>query len=192
MSSEFQATLRRLKPEKRRTQLKPRPESKLAFIDADGGKPGKLLYDTTVYIDVLQDRFPLSGENPLRAAEAWHSPVTEAELAAAIGLLDPHHPATRSIVEEIAGVIERRPAYRTIVPDPEVWREAGILAGILARLQGYGKEHRLRLLNDALIFSSARKHGCAVLTRNIADFDLLQQLDPAGKVLFYKQAKTTA
>lgn len=187
MSSEFQTTLRRLKPEKRRVQLKPRPESELAFIEAVHHRPGKLLYDTTVYIDVLQDRFPQSGENALRAAEAWHSPVTEAELAAAIGLLDPRHPGTRSIIVEIAKVIERRPAYRTLVPDAEVWREAGILSGILARLQGYGKERRLRVLNDALIFASARKQGCAVLTRNIADFDLLQQLDPAGRVLFYRQ-----
>jgi hypothetical protein len=32
------------------------------------------------------------------------------------------------------------------------------------------------------------KHGCTVLTRNTTDFDLLQQLMPSGRVLFYKQA----
>ncbi|HYL15140.1 MAG TPA: PIN domain-containing protein [Terriglobales bacterium] len=186
MTSEFQATLRRLKPEKRRAQLKPRGESDLDFIETTRNKPRKLLYDTTVYIDILQNRFPQSGELMLRAAEAWHSPVTEAELAAAIGLLDPAHSETREIVEQIAAVIERRPSYRTLVPDSEIWREAGILSGILARLQGYGKDHRRRALNDALLFATARKHGCAVLTRNVIDFDLLEQLDPAGSVLFYK------
>jgi hypothetical protein len=41
-------------------------------------------------------------------------------------------------------------------------------------------------LNDALLFATARKHGCVVLTRNVVDFDLLQQLDPSGSILFYK------
>lgn len=186
MSSDFRGTLRRLKPEKRRAQLKPRGESDLDFIETATTKPGKLLYDTTVYIDILQNRFPHSGEVMLRATEAWHSPVTEAELSAAIGLLDPAYSDTREIIEQIAAVIERRPNYRTIVPDPEIWREAGILSGILARLQGYGRDQRRRALNDALLFASARKYGCVVLTRNVADFDLLQQLDPSGSVLFYK------
>lgn len=122
----------------------------------------------------------------LRAAEAWHSPVTEAELTAAIGLLDPVHPRTGEIVKQITAVIERRPSSRTITPDPEIWREAGILSGIIARLQSYGRDQRRRTWNDALLFSSARKYGCTVLTRNIVDFDLLSQLDPSGRILFYK------
>ena len=186
MNSELQGTLRRLKPEKHRTQLKPRDESELKFIETASDRPGKLLYDTTVYIDILQNRFPQSGDVMLRAAEAWHSPVTEAELTAAIGLLDPARPETREIIGEIGAVLERRPRYRRIQPDSEVWREAGILSGTLARLQGYGKDQRRRTLNDALLFASARKHGCAVLTRNIVDFDFLEQLDPSGKVLFYR------
>ena len=186
MSSDLEATLRKLKPEKRRTPLKPRQEAGLEFVDTTSKKPRKLLYDTTVYIDILQGRFPNNGDVTLRAAEAWHSPVTEAELVAAIALLDPTNPQTPAISQEISAVIERRPTYRTIVPDAEVWREAGLLSGILARLQGYGKDHRRRLLNDSLLFASARKHGCSLLTRNVVDFDFLQQLDPSGDVLFYK------
>lgn len=186
MSSEIQTTLRRLKPEKRRSQLKPRAESDLEFLENTSRSPRKLLYDTTVYIDILQNRFPRSGDVFLRAAEAWHSPVTEAELAAAIGLLDPERPETHKIVEQISAVIDRRPRHRTIVPDSQIWREAGVLSGILARLQGYGKDQRRRSLNDALLFATARKHGCAVLTRNVVDFDLLAQLDRSVRVLFYK------
>ena len=122
----------------------------------------------------------------IRAAEAWHSPVTEAELAATCGLLDPVHARTREIIIQIGEVIERRPRHRTLPTDSEIWREAGILSGTLARLQGYKSEQRRRVLNDALLFATARKHGCAVLTRNILDFDFLQQLDPSGKVLFYR------
>ena len=186
MSSEFQGILRRLKPEKHRTPLKPRRESELDFIESVGSRPGKLLYDTMVYIDILQNRFPQGGEVLLRAAEAWHSPVTEAELAASCGLLDPAHAQTRGIVEQIVAVIERRPSYRTLATDSEIWREAGILSGTLARLQGYKSDQRRRVLNDALLFATARKHGCSVLTRNVVDFDFLQQLDPSGKVMFYR------
>jgi predicted nucleic acid-binding protein len=118
--------------------------------------------------------------------------VTEAELAAAIGLLDPSHSKNREITEQISAVIERRPSYRTIAPDSEIWREAGVLSGVLSRLQGYGRDHRRRALNDALVFATGRKHGCTVLTRNVADFDLLQQLDPSGSVLFYKAASLGA
>jgi predicted nucleic acid-binding protein len=184
LSSEFQATLRRLKPDKHRHAFKPRAESDLDFLGSGDYRPAKLPYDTTVYVDILQDRFPQDGERMLRATEAWHSPVTEAELAAACGMLDPAHPGTRQIVERIEKIIERRWTYQMIIPNPDIWREAGILAGVLARLQGYGKDQRRRILNDALLFASARKYGCAVLTGNLTDFDFLQQLDPSGKVCF--------
>ena len=186
LSSEFQATLRRLKPDKHRHALKPRAESDLDFLGSGRHRTTKLLYDTTVYIDILQNRFPQDGERMLRATEAWHSPVTEAELAAACGMLDPAHPGTRQIVEKIQKIIERRSTYRIIIPDADIWREAGILSGVLARLQGHGKDQRRRILNDALLFASARKYGCTVLTRNLTDFDFLQQLDPSGRVLFYQ------
>jgi predicted nucleic acid-binding protein len=186
LSSEFQGTLRRLKPDKHLAQLRPRAESELEFIETTGYRPAKLLYDTTVYIDILQGRFSQQGEAMLRAAEAWHSPVTEAELAAACGLLDPAHSQTLEIIEQVVAVIDRRPSYRTITPDPEVWREAGVLSGMVARTQGYGPEQRRRVLNDALLFATARKYGCAVFSRNVRDFDLLQQLDPSGNVMFYR------
>jgi predicted nucleic acid-binding protein len=186
LSSEFQGILRRLKPDKHRAQLHPRAESELEFIGTTRPRHPKLLYDTTVYIDILQGRFPQQGEAILRATEAWHSPVTESELAATCGLLDPAHSQTHKIIEQVVAVIERRPSYRTLTPDPEIWREAGVLSGTLARTQSYGTEQRRRVLNDALLFATARKYGCALLSRNVRDFDLLQQLDPSGKVMFYK------
>ncbi|HEY1472302.1 MAG TPA: PIN domain-containing protein [Candidatus Acidoferrum sp.] len=185
MSSEFSRILKRLRLDKPRRPLRKRPKTELDFVMTTSSRPTKLLYDTTVFVDILQDRFPHEGECMLRAADAWHSPVTEAELAATCGLLDPGHPETRGIIEQINAVIEQRPSYRTIVPDCEVWREAGVLSGMIARLQGYGKDQRRRAMNDALLFATARKYGCTVLTRNTVDFDFLQQLDPSGRVLFY-------
>jgi predicted nucleic acid-binding protein len=186
LNSDFRRILRRLKPERHRQQLKPRKESELAFLRPGSDKPRTLLYDTTVYIDVLQGHLPVTAEAMLRAVDAWHSTVTEAELAAICALLDPGHPRTREVITQITEILDRQPPYRTIAPDRQVWREAGILSGTLARLQGYGKTDRRRILNDALIFATARKWGHVVLTRNVVDFDFLQQLDPSGRVLFYK------
>jgi predicted nucleic acid-binding protein len=189
LSSDISARgiLRRLKPEKHREQLVRRKASALAFLERASTLPRALLYDTTVYVDILQGRFPREGELAIRAADAWHSTVTEAELIAPCGFLDPGHPDTVEAARQITAVIERRPAHRTIAPDREIRMVAGVLSGTLARLQSYGRAERRRTLNDALIFATARKHGIAVLTRNTDDFDFLQQLDPSGSVVFYER-----
>jgi predicted nucleic acid-binding protein len=186
LSSELWRSIRRYKPERHARPLQRRADSELDFLETIRVKPAKLLYDTTVYIDVLRDQFPITGQLMLRAVEAWHAPVTEAELIAAVGLLEPNNSRTRPIIDKIATVIDQRPTQRTIVPDVIVWREASILSGILARLQNFDKDQRRRLMNDALLFVTARRHGCTLLTRNISDFDWMQQLEPAGRVLFYR------
>ncbi|PYP86775.1 MAG: DNA-binding protein [Candidatus Angelobacter sp. Gp1-AA117] len=187
MSSELRNILRRLKPSKCQQQLKPRALSQLSFLGSSKKSSGKLLYDTTVYIDILQDRFPQESDLAVRAADAWHSPATEAEMIALCGLLDPARPETSRVIERITDAIERRPAHRTIVPDRGVWMEAAMLSGILARLQNYSSTDRRRTIIDALLFASAKKYGLTILTRNRNDFDFLQQLDPVGKVLFYER-----
>jgi predicted nucleic acid-binding protein len=185
LNTDVWTSLRRYKPERRNQPLQRRPDAQLEFIET-AEIPGKLLYDTTVYIDTLRGRFPEKGRFILRTVNPWHSPVTEAELTVLAGSLDPSHPNTRKTIDQIAISISQRTLHRTIVPDTVVWREAGILSGILARLQGYDKGQRRRVMNDALLFVTARRHGCTVLTRNVGDFDFLQQLDPAGRVLFYR------
>ena len=188
MSSELDRVLRRLKPEKRATPLKVRSIESLDFLDSSASLPAKLLYDTTVYIDVVQNLFPTAGDIALLTAHAWHSTVTEAELVAPCGFLKPDHPTTPAVLKAISALVQRRPGHRTIAPDREIWIEAGILSGMLARLQNYGQSQRLRLLNDALLLATARKYGLTLLTRNISDFDLLQQLEPSASVLFYNRS----
>lgn len=182
---EFARSLRRIKPQKHHKQLAYRQRSRLQFI-ADLKPPfPKLLLDTCVYIDALQGRLPGVMEIILRAASIWHSAVAEAELSALAGLLDPGHPETPSVLAKVGAALDARPPHRILTPDRETWREAGMLAGLLARLQHYGKPERRKALNDALIFLTARKHGCAVLTRNVSEFDLLHQLEPKGHAIFY-------
>lgn len=183
--SALEQTLRQIKPEKRLKELRRRDRSALTFLAGLQPPLPKLLLDTTVYIDALQGALPDNMGFALRAGNLWHSTVTEAELAALCGLLDPRRPDTPVVIAQLGASIEMRPAHRILNPDRAMWREAGVLAGLLARLQRYGKEERRKALNDALIFLTAVKHGCAVLTRNIADFDLLMQLFPAGRAIFY-------
>jgi predicted nucleic acid-binding protein len=184
-SSAFQQSLRRLKPEKHHKGLAYRDRSRLRFLSTLKPPFPKLLLDTTVYIDALQGRLPNDVEIALRTGSLWHSTVTEAELAALAGLLDPAHPRTASAIAQVAASINLRPPHRILTPDRETWREAGILAGLLARLQSYGKNERRKALNDALILLTAARNGCVVLTRNISDFDLLMQLDARGQTIFY-------
>jgi predicted nucleic acid-binding protein len=186
-SADARRLLRRLKPEKRREPLKRRNLESLPFLGLSLPLPRALLYDTTVYVDILQGRFPGTAEVAIRAADAWHSPIAEAELIAACGLLNPADPRTRQTTRQILAVIERLPPHRIVAPDRETWLAAGILAGIVARLQGYAQAERRRILNDALMFATAGKFGMTVLTRNVADFDFLLQLDPTGRVAFYER-----
>ena len=185
--SEIDRSIRRLKPEKHLSQLTRRNRLRLPFLDPAEGRLPKLLLDTTVYIDELQGRFPANLEIALRTAELWHSTVTEAELAASFGLLNPRHAETPHVLGQIAASLEKRPAHRVLNHDEDVWREGGILAGLMARIQNYDKREYRRVLNDSLIFLSAAKEGCTVLTRNATDFDFLQQLAPFGRVLYYEQ-----
>lgn len=150
-STDIQRSLRRLKPSTRREALSYREGSALPFVTAAKHFPG-LLLDTTVYIDELQGKLPPDVEFILRSTSLWHSTVTESELAALAGLLDPGHPDSGKAIDQVLASIEQRPAHRILNPDREVWREAGILAGLLGRLQHYGKKEQRKALNDALIF----------------------------------------
>jgi predicted nucleic acid-binding protein len=181
----FRRILRQLKAAERKTSLRQRERSELPFVIRASSIP-KLLLDTTVYIDELQGKLPTDVELVIRSGSLWHSTVTEAELSALAGLLDPQHPETARALEQVSASIEQRPSHRIVNPDREVWREAGVVAGLLARLQQYRRAEQRRALNDALIFLSAAKAGLAVLTRNISDFDLLMQLVPQGKAVFYE------
>lgn len=183
--SAFRQSLRRLKPEKQAKQLEYRDRMQLRFLPSLKPPFPKLLLDTTVYIDALQGNLPEHVEIVLRAGNLWHATVTESELAALAGLLDPKHPDTASVIAQVAASIDQRPEHRILSPDRDIWREAGILAGLLARLQQYDKNERRKALNDALIYLTASHNGCVVLTRNVLDFDLLMQLDNTGQAIFY-------
>jgi hypothetical protein len=78
------------------------------------------------------------------------------------------------------------PPHRIFAPDIEVLGRAALLSGILSRLQGYKKDGKLRALQDCVLFLQAQKLGLIVLTANVGDYDILLQLIPTGRVLFYR------
>jgi predicted nucleic acid-binding protein len=47
---------------------------------------------------------------------------------------------------------------------------------------------QLAALNDATRFLHALANGFVVLTRNVRDFDIMNQILPGGQVMFYDAA----
>ena len=169
-----------------RRTLARRPDAALPFANDDelAGQP--LLLDTCVYIDQMQGRAPALVEQLIDTRQVNHSTVAIQELMHTIGVLDPDDPRTAAVVEAVTGQIQAMPEHRLFTPDAEVLGRASLLAGILSRLQGYARDARLKALHDCVLFLQAQKLGFAVLTANLAEFDLLLQLVPAGRVLFYR------
>jgi len=165
-----------------------RPTAALPMIEAPVTAGSELLLDTCVYIDVLQGRTPAAVDNLLEVRIVNHSTVCLAELTHLFGRLDPKHAKTRDVLREIRRMIEDIPDHRLSSPSDAAMGEAGMLAGLVARLSGSERRERPVLLNDSGLYLQALERGWTVLTRNIRHFACFDQLLPAGRVLFYEQA----
>lgn len=187
MSFDIGATLRRLKPEKRTGQLIRRADSELPFVGDEAVVGPGVLLDTTVYIDLLQDRLPENVERLLDSRLLNHSAVVLAELVHLFGRLDPAHPGTIPTLASIRAAIDQIPSHRLTAPSTQALAEAGIVTGVIARLTGLAKSDRQPLLNDATLFIQALESGFTLLSGNVADMDLIGQVVPAGRVLIYRR-----
>jgi predicted nucleic acid-binding protein len=169
-------------------QLTRRSDSDLPFDPASVARGAAILPDSCFYIDAMKGLVPPSVaalvETPMR--RLLHSTVCRAELAAGaakLPLADPRTPGSRA---RIASVLDRMPAENLVQPSAAAWDGAGALAGTLARTQGLAKGAHLTLLLDAAILLSALERNACVITANVGDFDLLAQLRPEAKLLFYR------
>lgn len=167
--------------------LSRRADSDLPFTGDVIEAGASLLLDTTVYIDQLQGWLPASVASLVEIRTVFHTPVAVAELMHAVGRLDPAHPETANVMAQLRVQVTAIPEHRLCVHDTDVQIQAAVLAGVLCRLQGYAKDDRYRALHDAMIFLHARKLGLTVLTRNVRDYDVLLQIVPDGRVLFYRR-----
>jgi len=145
----------------------------------------RVLLDTCVIIDQLQGRLPAEVEDRVSARTIVHSPIVLGEMSFLIGNLDPGHKETASAVGRITSILAEVPDHRVIPLLPEDLIRGNILAGIMSRVLGYPKEARRKAQNDAILAAQASRLGCLLVTRNVADFDRLSQLEPKLRVAFY-------
>jgi predicted nucleic acid-binding protein len=182
---DFDAARRWARLNPRRTLVR-RGDDQLPFVNAGRIGGQGLLLDTCVYIDQMQGRSPWVLDDLVARRQVNHSTVAIQELMHTVGVLNPSDVRTAAAVNEIGKQIKAMPPHRIFAPDEEVLGRAALLSGILCRLQGYEKDGKLRALQDCVLFLQARKLGLVALTANISDYDILLQLIPAGRALFYR------
>lgn len=186
MPSSIDALIRRIKPHKRTRRLARRPDKALPFI---GGDPiaGPVMFDTTVYIHVAQEKAPPGVLATLAlGGPHLHSSVCLGEIAVSLGRLDPDHEQTESRAAYLTELLRKTPAHRICTPTVDDWMGAGLLAGTAARLLDADNHDRYRLLNDCLLLFTALREGATLLTANIRDFDRLSQLFDGAKLACYR------
>lgn len=145
-----------------------------------------VVLDTTVYLDALRaPGLPQPTAAVLARNIILHSAIVCAELALSIGHLDPADPRTPLHKEILEETLLRMPPAQIIAPGVQAWTEAAIIAGILARTQGFAKESRRNLLNDALLVLNAIEAKAALVSRNIRHMDLLLRFRPDAQILLY-------
>lgn len=144
-----------------------------------------LVADTNVYINDAAGRLPTPVQALLDRALLFHCSVCIGELAIGVANNDPTHPHWTATRDHYAALVASMPSTRVLTPDAQVWAEAGLVAGTLARTQGFSPQQRKACLNDALIFLTAAKTGLPVLTANRDEFDRIQQLCPEGRFVHY-------
>lgn len=186
---DLRRSLRRIKPHRFTQPIRRRSRSELPPQPSPGGE---LLLDTCVYIDVLQGNSPPELDALLALRTSNHLAVCVAELVHGFGRLDPRHPGTAAVLQTIARAVAAIPSHRLETAAGRITIEAGILAGLISRLRDLppGRpppERQLAALNDATLYLHAMANGLTVLTRDIRDFDVMNQILPDGRILFYER-----
>ncbi len=186
MTIDLAAGLRRIKADKQRAQLAPRPATALiAAADIDGAGRSAILLDTNVYIRSAAGTLPTAAATLVDRALLFHCSVCVSELTTGVANADPARPAWKALRDHYAGLISSIQPSRLLTPDAATWAEAGLIAGTLARTQNYQRHQRKECLADALIFLTGTKAGLPVLTSDRDDFDMIQQLEPRGGFIHY-------
>lgn len=184
------------------TRAYPRRADRLLPFDPATMPPdAPVMLDTNVYIARAQDRLPDHIVHVIAARTVLHCGVALSELSISAGLLDPKDKRTSRYREPLRALLDAIDLLDCRSPGAAAWAEAGMLAGLLARTQlGLGQSRRTlsavetccqagrrrALLNDALIFLTAREAGAVLVSANVADIDLLLRFRPDTAVLLYR------
>lgn len=134
-----------------------------------------ILFDTSVYISSLRkgDESVLSLRRAARLGgqqtqPLWLSIVVLEELL--VGAVDPKARKEFLRVER-----EFRSIGRLLVPDRLDWILAGQILSKIGVKYGFDSVGRARMINDALIATSAARLGLTVLTKNSADYQRIAE-----------------
>lgn len=182
---DIERILRRCRTALDQNALPLRYKADLDLFDETQVAGERVLLDTCVIIDQLQGRLPEEVEARVLARTIVHSPVVLGEMSFLIGNLDPGHKGTAEPVGRITSLLGEIPNHRVMPLLPEDLIRGNILAGVMARALGYPKEARRKAQNDAILAAQVSRLGCLLVTRNVADFDRLSQLEPRLRVSFY-------
>ncbi|HEY3973127.1 MAG TPA: type II toxin-antitoxin system VapC family toxin [Candidatus Sulfotelmatobacter sp.] len=127
------------------------------------------LFDSAIYISALRhgDEGVLSSRRLAADAPLWLSAVVLEELYA--GATD----RSRHLIERLERDFDR--TKRILVPNLSDWTRAGSVLALLATKYGYEEVGQSRLVNDALIATSAGRRGIRVITANERDFRRLAE-----------------
>jgi predicted nucleic acid-binding protein len=186
LSIDLGNALRKRKPAKHTSQLRPRARARLVdWTTLMGAGPSVLLLDTNVYISRAAGRLPATLRELIDQSLLFHCSVVLAELAVGVANADPSRPGWPALRDHYVALFAAIPASRLVTPDAQTWTDASVIAGTLARTQGFQTHQRKECLNDVLIFLTAAKAGVTVLTANRDEFDLIQQLAPTGRFVHY-------
>jgi predicted nucleic acid-binding protein len=182
---EIERVLRRCRAALDQNALPLRDSTDLDLFEEGEVAGERVLLDTCVIIDQLQGRLPAEVEDRVSARTIVHSPIVLGEMSFLIGNLDPRHKETAAAVARITSLLGRVPDHRIMPLLPEDLIRGNILSGIMARVLGYPRAARRKAQNDAFLAAQASRLGCLLVTRNVADFDRLSQLEPKLRVAFY-------
>lgn len=134
-----------------------------------------ILFDTSVYISALRkgDESVLSLRRAARLGKQqtqplWLSVVALEELL--VGAVDP-----KARKEFLWMEREFRPLGRLLVPDRRDWILAGQILSKIGSKHGFDVVGRARMINDALIATSAARLGLTVLTKNSDDYQRIAE-----------------
>jgi len=136
---------------------------------------GKIVYDTSVYIEILRSKrfadsiraryqadIPITFFSSVVVQELLAGATDQLKLAAVEGL---YRPFERS--------------RRIVTPTHAAWREAGRLVGIMRGKRRDRKDSLIgSFINDLLIAISARSIGARVVTLNADDFSMIRKFMP--------------
>jgi predicted nucleic acid-binding protein len=127
-----------------------------------------VMFDSSIYITALRLRdVDLLEGRWLGDSSVWLSSVVVEELYA--GAKPSVLPVLAKLERNLGG------ANRTLTPSANDWQRAGKILARMGQKYGYERIGKARLVNDALIATSAARSGVTLITANPRDFAKLAE-----------------